>query len=207
MKLHGPCRSFLALAAAAAVATPCLEARAEEPTRVIQVDPDAYPPPSARAPLLLTGAAVTGVFYGAALGASYLWPDARGAEDLRIPIAGPWLKLFQTGCSDTNPNCNKLLLAVGAVLAGIDGLGQAGGVGLMLEGIFMQTRHPATQRGVAGFRGAPRGGAWSSTARSAGTFASMPQSPTLEPRPSVAWYPVPFAAGDDGVGFGVAGTF
>lgn len=199
-------RLFLAFAAATAVLAPCLDARAEEPTRVIEVDPDAYPPPSTRVPLLLTGAAVTGVFYGAAVGASYFWPDARGAEDLRIPVVGPWMKLFQTGCSGTG-SCNHFWLAVGAVLAGLDGLGQAGGVGLMLEAVFLQTRQPVASFGSTdwgvGFAGAVR----RSDAKSAGGFASTPRASVLEPRSSITWYPVPFTAGDDGVGLGVAGMF
>lgn len=196
-------RPLFAFATAAVVVATCLDARAEEPTRVIEVDPDAYPPPSTRVPLLLTGTAVTGVFYGAAVGASYLWPDARGADDLRIPVVGPWMKLFQTGCSETSGSCNRFWLVVGAVLAAFDGLGQAGGVGLMLEAIFMQTRQPVASSGSTTWGG----GFGEPGAKFAGGFASTPPTPVLEPRSGFNWYPLPFAAGNDGMGLGVVGTF
>src|SRR6478735_7260221 len=98
-------------------------ASAEEPSRVIKFDPEAYPPPEARLNTALTGAAVTAVFYAPAFGASYLWPDSPGASDLRIPVAGPWMKLFQTGCPENNKDCSTFWMVTGAVLAGLDGLG------------------------------------------------------------------------------------
>ncbi len=195
MRLPRIFRLFVSLAAIGACGVVCPEARGEEPRRVTRVDPDAYPPPAARVPLILTGAAVTGAFYGGAVGASYLWPDARGAEHLRIPIVGPWMKLFQTGCSDTAPDCNRFLLAVGAVLAGLDGLGQAGGVGLLLEGIFLQTRPAAP---------APPPGAWGPTLR---LGADGGATPAPRASGSVSWYPVPIVGGADAVGLGVAGVF
>lgn len=189
---------FVSLAAAGVFGALTPSAAAQEPTREVRVDPDAYPPPQTRLPVLAAGALVTGAFYGSAVGASYLWPDARGAEDLRIPIVGPWMKLFQTGCSDTAPSCNQFLIVVGAVLAGLDGLGQAGGVGLLLEGIFMPTRSSAaTTPGATGsLRLQPVG------ARP-GNFGRDGLTPTTR----VSWHPVPFMAGADGVGLGVAGTF
>jgi hypothetical protein len=195
---------FVSLAAAGAFGALTSPVLAQEPTREVRVDPDAYPPPQTRLPVLAAGALLTGAFYGGAVGASYLWPDARGAEDLRIPVVGPWMKLFQTGCSDTAPSCNQFLIAIGAVLAGLDGLGQAGGIGLLLEGIFMPTRpSAATTFGVPGTVGSLRlspGGASSTP------FARDGLTPTPSWR-SVSWHPVPFAAGADGVGLGVAGTF
>lgn len=181
-------RLFIALAAVSALAVLSSPAQAEEPERIIIVDPDAYPPPSARVPTLVAGAALTGIFYGGAVGASYVWPDARGAQDLRIPVVGPWMKLVQTGCSDTNPGCNTVWLVLGAVAAGLDGLGQAGGIGLLLEGIFMQTRSPA------------------STAQPALRRDSTTKG-ELATRTGFSWYPVPVSAGVDGVGLGVAGAF
>lgn len=172
------------LTAVTAFGALCPDARAEEPTRPVRIDPDAYPPPSAQGRLLLTGAVMTGAFYGAAVGASYFWPDSPGAADLRIPVVGPWMKVFQTGCSDTNPNCNKVFMVIGAVLAGLDGLGQAGGLGLLLEGIFLETR-------------APRTTAFTEPTR-------VPSDPLVSRR---SFYPVPLLTGDDGIGLGVVGTF
>lgn len=199
MKLPRICHLFLGLAALGACVAVCPSAHAEEPERVIHVDPDAYPPPAARTPLILTGAAVTGVFYGGAVGASYLWPDARGAEHLRIPLVGPWMKLFQTGCSDTAPSCNEFLIAVGAVLAGLDGLGQAGGIGLLLEGIFMQTRPPTAPPSAA-----PTRSGWGTGLHLGSDGGEARRSTSTS---SITWYPVPIVGGADAVGLGVAGVF
>ena len=95
------------------------------------------PPPSARWNLLFTGLAVTGVSYGLALGASYAWPDERISSELRIPIVGPWMAIANTGCSDKDPDCSTVTLVFTAVLMGMDGVLQAGGLGLALESVFM----------------------------------------------------------------------
>ncbi len=127
---------------------------------------------------------VTGVFYGAAAGASVAWPDSPGASALLIPVAGPWMKVFQTGCPDDDPNCSSFLMVTGAILAGLDGLGQAGGVGLMLEGLFLPTRLPSEPADTASLK--PRG-----------AFTTG----------SVTWRPVPLSSGGDGLGLGVIGIF
>ena len=93
-----------ALGAVALAGSPGL-ARADEPTREVRHDPSAYPPPSTQLPLVATGAATTAVWYGLALGGSYLYPTARGADELKIPIAGPWMSLAKTGCPETTPDC------------------------------------------------------------------------------------------------------
>ena len=98
------------------------------------------PPPGARWAVLGTGLAVTGVSYGAALGASYIWPDARYSDEVRIPVAGPWMAIIgDTGCPKHDPNCSTVVLVVVAILTGIDGVLQAGGVGMALESAFMPT--------------------------------------------------------------------
>ncbi len=186
--------AVLAASSAAAVMAFTETARADEPSRVIRFDPEAYPPPEARLNTALTGAAITAAFYAPAFGASYLWPDSPGAADLRIPVAGPWMKLFQTGCSDTEPDCSTFWIVTGAVFAGIDGLGQAGGVGIMLESIFMTTREP-TQKSVplSSFNGS--GGRMDFSYR-AGSGANQ------------LWLrPVPYHAGRDGLGLGLVGIF
>ncbi len=49
------------------------------------------------------------VSYGLALGASYLWTadDLNGSKDLRIPLAGPWIALSKTGCSNNDPGLQQ----------------------------------------------------------------------------------------------------
>src|SRR5262245_39125080 len=92
------------LAAADPAAAP-LPASASAP---VQYD---LPPPSTRWALFGTGLAVTGVSYGMALGASYIWPDARYSDEVRIPVAGPWMAIIgDTGCPKHDPNCSTVVL-------------------------------------------------------------------------------------------------
>jgi hypothetical protein len=151
-------------------AAPAPPATASAPPRA----PDAYdlPPPSTRWNLLFTGLAVTGVSYGLALGASYAWPDERISSELRIPIAGPWMAIANTGCSEKDPDCSTVTLVFTAVLMGMDGVLQAGGLGLAVESVFMKTATPKSRSSAL---------------------------PTLRP--------VPYVAGKDAMGLGLAGTF
>jgi hypothetical protein len=116
---------------------------ADEPAAVHRFVDDKLPPPRARGKVLLAGTLITGLFYLPVLGASYIWPDQRGASDLRIPVVGPWMTLGQTRLCNADPNadadCNNFLRVTGAVLLAFDGLGQAGGVAVMLQSLFMRT--------------------------------------------------------------------
>jgi hypothetical protein len=99
----------------------------------------------------VAGVATTGVAYGLAVGGSYLFPDFRGASDLRIPVAGPWLALGRTGCPENDPDCSPVLLVLGAVLMIFDGVTQAGGLAIVGEGLFLNTSSGrATPRKAAG---------------------------------------------------------
>jgi hypothetical protein len=106
---------------------------------------DTYPPPSARRNLIIVGFASTAVWYGGAVAASYAAPDAAGAKDLRIPLAGPWMSLSHAGC-DGGPDCNTLLVVLGAIATTLDGIGQAAGLVLAAEGLFMPTQEPKRKR-------------------------------------------------------------
>lgn len=99
-----------------------------------------YPPPSAKTTLALTGGAVFVGWYGLALGASFLEPDAPGASDLRIPVVGPWMAVAQAGCAKGNPDCSTAWVVVRAILQAMDGVGQAGGLAVIGEALFLPTR-------------------------------------------------------------------
>jgi len=139
------------------------------------------PSPGAPGRLALAGGIVTGVWYGGALGASLLFPDAPGADDLRIPVAGPFLALADTGCADSEPNCDTVMVVVRAILTTLDGVGQVGGVGMIIESLFMPTAAAST--------------------RGASSPPSNSETGGTEIRP------VPIVAGKDGVGLGVVGRF
>jgi hypothetical protein len=102
---------------------------------------DEYPPPAARRNLLIAGGVTTAVWYGLALGSSFIWPDAVGAKDLRIPVAGPWLALSHSGCGNVS-DCSKVIVVLRAIATTIDAIGQASGVAIAAEGLFLPTREP-----------------------------------------------------------------
>jgi hypothetical protein len=103
--------------------------------------PTDLPPPSARTNAIVAGVATSAVAYGLALSTSLLVEerDFRGAKDLRIPFAGPWLTLGKAGCPESNPSCSKAPIVIGALLTIIDGVAQVGGLGIIAEGLFMKT--------------------------------------------------------------------
>lgn len=135
----------LALSAAAALTALTGPVHAEEPAPrsepPLRASTD-VPPPGARTTHLVAGATLTLASYGLAVGSSYLFPDYRGAKQLRIPIAGPWLALGKTGCPTNDPDCSPVSLALGAILVVIGGVTQAGGVGVVAEGLFLNTSAP-----------------------------------------------------------------
>jgi hypothetical protein len=139
------------------------------------------PSPSAPGRLALAGGIVTGVWYGAALGTSLLFPDAPGAEELRIPVAGPFMSLAETGCADSEPDCDTVIVVVRAILTTIDAVGQVGGVAMMIESLFLPT------------------------AATSGAKLSMPRRESASNETQVV--PVPIVTGKDGIGLGVAGRF
>lgn len=122
-------------------------AHAEEPLPSETAAPAAapppadVPPPAARTNAIVAGIATTAVAYGLALSASLLVEerDFRGAKELRIPVAGPWLSLAKTGCPESDPDCSTAPLVIGAILTIFDGVAQAGGLGIIGEGLFLRT--------------------------------------------------------------------
>jgi hypothetical protein len=115
-------------------------------SRSVQLDE--YPPPSARTNLILAGFGSTVAWYGAALGVSYAVDDPAMAKDLRIPFAGPWLALTHTGCGG-GPQCNTFLVVLGAIATSLDGIGQAAGLALGAEGLFMPTQERPAKRAAS----------------------------------------------------------
>ncbi len=165
-------------------------AHADEPDALHRYEDDSLPTGATQTKLILGGLATTTAFYLPVLGASYLWPDHRGASDMRIPVVGPWLAVGRTDlCSDTPdvPNCSDFIRIIGAVLLVLDGIGQAGGIGLTLEGIFMHTSsQEATTRND--------------------TQASMP-SPLSYRQGDFQVTPVPVVGGNSDLGLAFVGHF
>ena len=116
-------------------AAPVWAQQADEPEDVL---PKRYPPTSVRWKLISGGLALTGLAYGTAYLCASTWPDAPGADSLKIPVAGPWIALADSGCAADDPDCGFLKYFRG-FLTIIDGFVQAGGLGIAGEGIFMTT--------------------------------------------------------------------
>ena len=164
--------------AALALLLPGSPARAEEPTiDQIEYHPAELPPDGARTRAILVGVALTAGWYGASVGTSYLWPDAPNSKDLRLPVVGPWMALGDVGCGSDESGCSTGTVIARTTLAVVSGIGQAGGLFAILEGIFMYTR--------------------SDDPASAGRDAAR----------APAWTAAPVVLSDGGAGFEVLGRF
>ncbi len=156
--------------------------RGEHLQAVPNVTLDQYPPPSARTNLLIAGAATTAAWYGLALGSSYIWPDTVGANELRIPVAGPWIAVGHSGCGNV-ADCHKVIVVLRAIATVLDGIGQASGLALIGEGLFLPTQEQKRKRAELKLK--PNG---------------------TDGTGGVRWQPT-FDAGKNTVGFGVLGVF
>ncbi len=158
-------------------------ARAEEPTLAeAHYDPTEFPPPGAQTRLILTGAGLTVAWYAAAIGTSFMWRDASNASDLRIPVAGPWLALGDVGCGREERDCETAVVAFRTAVTIISGVGQLGGLLVLVEGLFMSS-------------GAPAGAKPAATARDRSDWAG------------IDWSPTPVALPDGSLGIGISGRF
>jgi hypothetical protein len=127
------------------------------------VDPSAaldvhYPPPLVRLKLITAGVLVTGAAWGVAFACAQAWPEVPqpkdgstvetgppGSNQLKIPIAGPWIALAKSGCAADDPDCGAKV-AVRGVLYVLDGIAQLAGLGLIAEAIVMKTESPPAKR-------------------------------------------------------------
>jgi hypothetical protein len=159
--LHLVFRSLLAfslalLAAPSALAEKRTDAGADD--RAPAREPE-LPEPGTPGTLALTGGIITGAWYAAALGASLALPDEPWSKDARIPVVGPFLALGDMGRSD-GEDTSTVLVVVRIVLAAMDGVGQVGGVGVMLESLLIPNVSAGSRdQGRATVRAAPLVGA------------------------------------------------
>jgi hypothetical protein len=125
-------------------------AHAEEPTiDEVRYNPTELPPPGTGFRMMLTGVLLTGVWYGAAYGTSYLYEDAPNSKDLRLPVIGPWKALHDVGCGPEEKTCSTSTVVLRTTLAVVSGVGQAGGVLAFLEGVFLETGSNAPKQPAA----------------------------------------------------------
>ncbi|MFW5741432.1 MAG: hypothetical protein ACOC1F_13820 [Myxococcota bacterium] len=182
----------MALGVAALTATSTVHAQVVPPPQYIPTDE--YPPPSVRWKLVLGGVATTASFYALAQPFSYAWPDAPGGRDLRIPVAGPWIAIANNGCPADDPDCSKLWVWTRGILTALDGMGQAGGLLIALEGIFVRTTDEVPVTDAPEGAPPPR--------------REAPEGPRDEPPARNLFIaPTPMGVGDSGVGLSISGSF
>lgn len=164
----------------------------EAPTREYVVD-ETRPPPSTRWKLFFGGLGATAAFYGVAQPFSYAWSDAKWSTDLRYPVIGPWMALAHNSCPESDPDCSTVWLVARGILEGLNGIAQAGGLAIAVEGLFVptesETRSP--KPGSPPLRRPKR---------------SPPEEPPSSPG-NLFYLPRPIVIGNRGIGVGISGVF
>jgi len=87
-----------------------------------------YPPSSVRIPLIMGGLGLGGAAYSVGFAVSKQSPDVPGSGALVIPIVGPWIALGKNAC-----------LELRGFLLVVEGIVQAGGLGLIAQGLLLKT--------------------------------------------------------------------
>jgi hypothetical protein len=191
-------RSGVALAVAMMATASGAWAEPPAQSEASESEPPEYPPPSARWKVAGVGLGAAAVFYGAAAGLSYVYPDEPGMKDLRTPIVGPWVGISHNGCSASEPDCSTILVAVRSLLMALDGVAQVGSLAVVLEGIFMPTEQVAAMP-AAEPRRAPS---------SPAPTTPPPSTPTPgRGDKNLFFVPTPMTVGVRGIGLGVVGRF
>jgi hypothetical protein len=124
-------------------------ARADEPEPPLPYDLGGKPKASTPLKTAAGGLAMTAGWYGAAVGFSYAFQDAPGSSDLRIPVAGPFMALGETGCQKGAGACSTFGAVLRAIFTIVDGVGQAGGLLIATEAVFMETQPEQPASGVS----------------------------------------------------------
>jgi hypothetical protein len=125
------------------------------------------PPFSTRFMVLTAGLLVGGSAWAFSYAASRGWPEnvchitvagafnyagqpcvsgPPGSSQLGIPVAGPWIALGKSGCASDEPNCGSAKIGLRAFAFTVDGIVQAAGVALIIQGLVMKTEPPGTAK-------------------------------------------------------------
>lgn len=174
----------------------------EVPSRPEKRESAYKPPPSVRLPTIVGGLAFTAGFWGAGAGTAYLFPDAPSISYLNRPVIGPWQAVYHHGCGGSCEWTDYLA----TVWYVFDGLAQAGGIGIALQGLLIPTASYGAGGSPPPSAPAPR----SPGPRrddDAPPPASAPAG-TPAPAPGPLFYlPRPIPIGHGGLGLGLGGTF
>lgn len=164
-------------------------AQAEPPAHAMQED--TFPPHTARWKVFGAGLGTTAGFYAIAQPFAYGYSSTPGVKHLRIPVAGPWMALYGNECGS---GCNRYTYWFRNIATVLDGLGQAGGIFIMLESLFIPTVDtPAVDEKPA--RNGPK------------TKKPASEQPNEAPVQNLFLAPTPMGVGASGVGISVSGAF
>lgn len=108
-----------------------------------------YPPSSVRLKLIALGLVITGGAWGASFGSGQYWSTVPGADQLKIPVVGPWLALGKSGCASDDPGCSSATIGVRGGIYVLDGIAQIAGLALITEAIVMKTEAAAPEKKAA----------------------------------------------------------
>ena len=158
-------RRAVALTPALALLIAAAPARSQDPPRGEKLDTSVasgaplveapqYPPPSTRYKVIAGGIGVTALAWGIGFGMATGFPEVPGMNELKIPIAGPWMALGKSGCATDDPDCGAKVYIRGIFLV-LSGLAQVAGLGLVAEGIFMKTAPARAKNAAAPLRVTP----------------------------------------------------
>lgn len=136
-----------AATAADSAATPESPAAVASPTAVTL---ERHPPSTVRTSILFAGLGFTAAAYGITALTSYGFPSAPNAQELRLPVIGPWLALATNRCPAEEPDCGAIVYGRG-ILEVLSGLAQLGGLAIATESLFLTTETPSTQPAAVSF--------------------------------------------------------
>jgi len=112
-----------------------------------------YPPPIVRLKLIALGLVITGGAWGVSFASGRTWATVPGADQLKIPVVGPWIALGKSGCASDDPGCSPAKVGVRAGLYVLDGIAQVAGLALIAEAIVMKTESaPSKKAAFLGLR-------------------------------------------------------
>jgi len=141
--VRAPSAALLAAASLLLLSASAAADDAGQPPATVAPAPDdvevmRYPPSSVRYGLVGGGLVALGIPYGIGALCASSWPEVPGSDWLYAPVIGPWVAFAQNDCAPEDSDCGAIMVLRG-ILYVVSGLAQAGGVGLVGEGLLMTT--------------------------------------------------------------------
>jgi hypothetical protein len=168
----------------------------EPPTKFERVESENRPPSSVRFPTVLGGLAVAGGFWGLGAASASIFDDQSGMRDLRTPVAGPWMAIANNRCESGGCSLGDVARYI---WFGFNGIGQVGGLALVLEAVLLRTGSSPEPAATPSGTTSPR--------PSLVPAPDSPAAPPADPSKPLFFLPMPIVVGREGVGVGWGGVF